>query len=151
MTQSDILIRPMTETDLPRVLEIEKACFPDPWTEGIFRSSLSDEPEIWFAADKDGTLLGYAGMQTVLDEGYIDNIAVDPGLRRMGVASALLNAMETEAKAQKLAFLSLEVRAGNTPAIALYARFGFQTIGKRPGYYLLPKEDALIMTKYYTL
>ena len=141
----------MAEADLPQVLAIESVCFPDPWTEGIFRSSLSDETEIWFAAEKDGTLLGYAGMQTVLDEGYIDNIAVDPGLRRMGVASALLNAMETEAKAQKLAFLSLEVRAGNTPAIALYARFGFQTIGKRPGYYLLPKEDALIMTKYYTL
>lgn len=141
----------MLESDLPQVLTIESASFPDPWTEGIFRSSLSDETEIWFAAEKDGTLLGYAGMQTVLDEGYIDNIAVDPGLRRMGVASALLNAMEAKAKTQKLAFLSLEVRVGNTPAIALYTRFGFETIGKRPGYYLLPKEDALIMTKYYTL
>ena len=151
MTQSDILIRPMTEADLPRVLEIEKLCFPDPWTEGIFRSSLSDETERWFAAVKDGNVVGYAGMQSVLDEGYLDNIAVDPSLRRMGVASSLLNAVEAEAKARQLAFLSLEVRAGNEAAIALYTRYGFQTIGKRPGYYLLPKEDALIMTKYYTL
>lgn len=151
MTQSEILIRPMLETDLPQVLAIESASFPDPWTAGIFRSSLSDETETWFVAEKDGTLLGYAGMQSVLDEGYLDNIAVDPALRRTGVASALLNAMETEAKSRKLAFLSLEVRAGNAPAISLYTRFGFQTIGKRPGYYLSPKEDALIMTKYYTL
>lgn len=151
MTQNDILIRAMTATDLPRVLEIESASFPDPWTEGIFRSSLSDGTETWFAAEKDGALLGYAGMQSVLDEGYIDNIAVDPGLRRMGVASALLSAMEAEAKSRALVFLSLEVRAGNAPAIALYTRFGFQTIGKRPGYYLRPKEDALIMTKYYSL
>ena len=151
MMQNDVLVRPMTEADLPRVLEIENASFPDPWTEGIFRSSLSDELETWFAAEKDGLLAGYAGMQSVLDEGYIDNIAVDPGLRRAGIASALLNAMEVAAKARQLAFLSLEVRAGNAPAIALYTRFGFQSIGKRPGYYLSPKEDALIMTKYYTL
>ena len=151
MMQNNILVRPMTEADLPRVLEIEGASFPDPWTEGIFRSSLSDELETWFVAEQGGTLTGYAGMQSVLDEGYIDNIAVDPALRRAGIASALLNAMEAEAKARQLAFLSLEVRAGNAPAIALYTRFGFETIGKRPGYYLLPKEDALIMTKYYTL
>lgn len=151
MMQSDILIRPMLESDLPQVLLIENASFPDPWTEGIFRTSMSDETETWFAAEKEGKLLGYVGMQSVLDEGYIDNIAVEPGLRRMGVASALLNAMEAEAKARQLAFLSLEVRIGNAPAIALYTRFGFQTIGKRPGYYLCPKEDALIMTKYYTL
>ena len=151
MTQSDILIRPMQESDLPKVLAIEAASFPDPWTEGIFRSSLSDETELWFVAEKDGKLLGYAGMQTVLDEGYIDNIAVAPALRRSGVASALLDAVEAEAKARRLAFLSLEVRVGNAPAISLYTRFGFEAIGKRPGYYLLPREDALIMTKYYTL
>ena len=150
MTQSDILIRRMTEADLPRVLEIEKVCFADPWTEGIFRSSLADEAECWFAAVRDGNVLGYAGMQSVLDEGYIDNVAVDPSFRHRGIASSLLNAMEAEAKTRQLAFLSLEVRAGNGAAVALYTRFGFQTIGRRPGYYLLPKEDALIMTKYYT-
>ena len=151
MMQSDILIRPLTEADLPRVLEIENLCFPDPWTEGIFRSSLSDDSERWFAAEKDGILLGYAGLQHVLDEGCVENIAVDPGLRRSGVGTALLKAMEAEAMSLQLAFLTLEVRVSNAPAIALYSRFGFQTLGKRPGYYLLPKEDALIMTKYYTL
>ena len=151
MTQSEFLIRPMTEADLPRILELEQRCFPDPWTVGVFRSSMADELELWLVCEQDGRILGYAGMQSVLDEGYIDNIAVCPAARRRGAASALLAAMETEAAARQLSFLSLEVRAGNAPAIALYTRFGFQLIGKRPGYYLRPKEDALIMTKYYAL
>ena len=149
MTQSKPVIRPMTEADLPRVLELEQRCFPDPWTEGVFRSSMADELELWLVCEQDGLVLGYAGMQSVLDEGYIDNIAVDPAARRQHIATALLEAMEAEAQRRELAFLSLEVRAGNDPAIALYTRFGFETLGRRPGYYLRPKEDALIMTKYY--
>ncbi len=140
----------MTEADIPAVLAMEARCFPDPWSEGIFRSALRDENALWLAAELDGTLAGYAGMQWVLDEGYIDNVAVDPLFRRRGAASALLKAMTVEAKKRSLAFLSLEVRAGNEGAIALYAGFGFETLGRRKGYYLKPPEDALIMTKYFT-
>ncbi len=140
----------MTEADIPAVLAMEARCFPDPWSEGIFRSALRDENALWLAAELDGTLAGYAGMQWVLDEGYIDNVAVDPLFRRRGAASALLKAMTAEAKRRSLAFLSLEVRAGNEGAIALYAGFGFEPLGLRKGYYLKPPEDALIMTKYFT-
>lgn len=139
----------MTEADLPAVLAIERACFPDPWTEGIFRSSLSDPLGLWLIAEEEGILLGYAGMQSVVDEGYIDNVAVDPAARRRGVGSLLLRGLEAEAQRRELSFLSLEVRVGNAGAIALYSAFGFDRIGCRPGYYLDPKEDALIMTKYY--
>ena len=139
----------MTEADLPAVLAIEKHCFPDPWSEGVFRSALADELSLWLAAEKDGVLAGYAGMQSVLDEGYIDNVAVDPAFRRQGTASALLEAMIGQARRRKLRFLSLEVRAGNDGAVALYASFGFAVIGRRKGYYLRPPEDALIMTKFF--
>ncbi len=139
----------MTEADIPAVLAMEARCFPDPWSEGIFRSALRDENALWLAAELDGTLAGYAGMQWVLDEGYIDNVAVDPLFRRRGAASALLKAMTVEAKKRSLAFLSLEVRAGNEGAIALYAAHGFQSVGRRRGYYLRPPEDALIMTKTF--
>ena len=139
----------MTEADIPAVLAMEARCFPDPWSEGIFRSALRDENALWLAAELDGTLAGYAGMQTVLDEGYIDNVAVDPEYRRQGAASALMEAMLREAKERKLRFLSLEVRAGNEGAIALYAAHGFQSVGRRRGYYLRPPEDALIMTKTF--
>ena len=139
----------MTGADIPAVLRMEARCFPDPWSEGIFRSALRDENALWLAAELDGTLAGYAGMQWVLDEGYIDNVAVDPLFRRRGAASALLKAMTAEAKRRSLAFLSLEVRAGNEGAIALYAAHGFQSVGRRRGYYLRPPEDALIMTKTF--
>ncbi len=139
----------MTGADLPAVLAMEARCFPDPWSEGVFRSALADELCLWLTAEKDGAAVGYAGMQSVLDEGYIDNVAVDPDHRRQGVASALLEAMLAEARRRKLRFLSLEVRAGNAGAIALYASFGFDAVGRRKGYYLRPPEDALIMTKFF--
>ncbi len=147
--QSDFTIRPMTEADLPSVLAIEGRCFPDPWSEGIFRSALRDALCLWLVAEQGGRIAGYAGMQAVLDEGYIDNVAVDPDCRRKGAASALLAAIIREAEQRRLRFLSLEVRAGNQGAIALYAAFGFVTLGRRKGYYLKPPEDALIMTKTF--
>jgi ribosomal-protein-alanine N-acetyltransferase len=148
--RSEVRIRPLTEADLGAVLAMEARCFPDPWSEGIFRSALVDEHSLWLAAEIGGVPAGYAGMQWVLDEGYIDNVAVDPDYRRQGAASALLEAMIAEAARRALRFLSLEVRAGNEGAIALYAAFGFETLGRRKGYYLKPPEDALIMTKFLT-
>ena len=139
----------MTEADLSAVLAMDARCFPDPWSEGVFRSSLSDERSLWLMAESEGIPAGYAGMQWVLDEGYIDNVAVDPLFRRRGAASALLETMIREARTRSLRFLSLEVRAGNEGAIALYAAFGFETVGRRKGYYLRPPEDALIMTRTF--
>ena len=140
----------MTEADLPAVLAMEARCFPDPWSEGVFRTALRDPGSLWLAAETESVLAGYAGMQWVLDEGYIDNVAVDPAFRRQGAASALLEGMIAEGQKRSLSFLSLEVRAGNEGAIALYTAFGFETVGRRRGYYLRPPEDALIMTKYFT-
>ena len=148
--RSEFRIRPLTEADLPAVLAIEQRCFPeDPWPESVFRSALADELCFWLAAEKDGKVVGYAGMQAVLDEGYVDNVAVDPEHRRQGAALSLMKGLLAESRRKELRFLSLEVRAGNAPAIALYSSLGFETVGKRPGYYLRPPEDALIMTKTF--
>ena len=149
MTRSELLVRPLREADLPAVLALEGRCFPDPWSEEVFRASLREERSLWLGAEWAGQLVGYAGMQWVLDEGYVDNLAVDPLFRRRGAASALLRAFFREAEARELAFLSLEVRIGNRGAAALYASLGFREVGVRPGYYLQPPEDALIMTKYF--
>lgn len=91
---------------------------------------------------------GYLGMHHVLDEGYIANVAVFPNYRRQGVASALLRHLVEYARSQALSFLSLEVRMSNFAAISLYDAFGFEKVGKRPGFYLDPPEDAWIMTLY---
>ena len=136
----------MTAEHIPQIAALEKTCFSHPWSEELLRQALWNEAAaIVVAEGEDGTVLGYAGVSTVLDEGYIDNVAVDPRFRRQGVADELVAALARFGRA-KLAFLTLEVRASNAPAIALYAKHGFQQAGRRKHYYDDPKEDAIIMT-----
>ena len=136
----------MTAEHIPQIAALEKTCFSHPWSEELLRQALWNEAAAIVVAEReDGTVLGYAGVSTVLDEGYIDNVAVDPRFRRQGVADELIAALARFGRA-KLAFLTLEVRASNAPAIALYAKHGFQQAGRRKHYYDDPKEDAIIMT-----
>ena len=85
-------------------------------------------------------------MMYVIDEGYISNVAVSAKYRRQGVADALIDALNERAEALTLAFMTLEVRRSNLPAIRLYEKHGFAVVGSRKNYYDLPKEDALLMT-----
>ena len=136
----------MTAEHIPQIAALEKTCFSHPWSEELLRQALWNEAAaIVVAEGEDGTVLGYAGVSTVLDEGYIDNVAVDPRFRRQGVADELVAALARFGRA-KLVFLTLEVRASNAPAIALYAKHGFQEAGRRKHYYDDPREDAIIMT-----
>ncbi len=136
----------MTAEHIPQIAAIERSCFSHPWSEDMLRETLWNDAAVIVAAEgEDGAVLGYAGLQVVLDEGYIDNIAVAPAYRRQGVADELLSAFERFGR-EKLAFLTLEVRQSNAPAIALYKKHGFQPAGRRKNYYDDPKEDAIIMT-----
>ena len=142
----DYKLTPMTAEHIPQIAVLERACFSHPWSEDMLREELWNDAAVIVAAEgEDGTVLGYAGLQTVLDEGYINNVAVDPRFRRQGVADELIAAFVRFGRA-KLAFLTLEVRASNAPAIALYEKHGFQEVGRRKDYYDDPKEDAILMT-----
>ena len=143
-------IVPMDRSHIPQIAALERECFSDPWSERLLEDALFD-PQACFIAveDEEGHVLGYAGLHAVLDEGYIDDIAVAPDARRHGVASALLDVF-CRFGAVNLAFLTLEVRTSNTAAIALYEKFGFRQAGLRPGYYQKPREDALIMTREFS-
>ena len=142
----DYKLTPMTAEHIPQIAALERACFSHPWSEDMLREELWNDAAVIVAAEgEDGTVLGYAGLQTVLDEGYINNVAVDSCFRRQGVADELIAAFVRFGKA-KLAFLTLEVRASNAPAIALYEKHGFQEVGRRKDYYDDPKEDAILMT-----
>ena len=142
-------IVPMDRSHIPQVAALEKECFSSPWSEAMLEDALFD-PQASFivAEDEEGNILGYAGLHVILDEGYIDNVAVERDARRHGVASALLDVF-CRFGAAKLAFLTLEVRASNAPAIALYEKYGFQRAGLRPKYYDKPREDAVIMTREF--
>ena len=96
-----------------------------------------------------GNLAGYVGVHLVVDEGYIDNVAVFPAWRRRGVATRLLGRLCAHARREKLQFLTLEVREGNLPAIAFYQKLGFAQVGRRPRFYDDPQEDALLLTRYF--
>lgn len=142
-------LQPMDRSHLAAVADIERACFSHPWSESMLAEALYDDAASFIVAvGEQGAVLGYAGLHVVLDEGYIDNVAVAPPYRRMGVADALLSAFVRFGEAH-LAFLTLEVRPSNAAAIALYEKRGFAQAGRRKGYYTDPREDALLLTRTF--
>ena len=137
---------PMTAELIPDIAEIERLCFSQPWSENALHEELFNDAACFIAAVTDsGTTLGYAGLHCILDEGYITNVAVKPEYRRQGVAGELLEVFLRFGRS-KLAFITLEVRASNTPAISLYRKYGFREVGRRKDYYSAPREDAILMT-----
>ena len=135
--KKQVRIVPMTHEHLDQVAALERTCFADPWSRNMLAEEL------------DGSVVGYAGLMVVVDEGYITNVAVRPESRRGGVAGALLDVFVSFAEGNQLAFLTLEVRASNYGAIALYGSRGFRGVGRRTNYYEHPKEDAIIMTREF--
>ncbi len=140
----------LTEAHIPQMVELEKICFSMPWTADVIRSELNNPSCLYLAAVDGDTLVGYIGVQTVLDEGYINNVAVRPEYRRRGIAAALISLLAEQAQAIGLAFMTLEVRESNAPAISLYEKLGFTTVGRRKNYYEKPREDAILMTIFFT-
>ena len=137
---------PMDKSHLPQVMALERLCFSPPWSEQTFADALYDPSvSLIVAEDGDGKVLGYGMVGVVLDEGCLEKLAVDPACRRRGVGREILSAFLRFGFAH-LAFLTLEVRASNTPAVALYQSVGFEPVGRRKDYYRDPKEDALLLT-----
>ena len=147
-----VILRAMGGDDLPSVAALERASFDDPWCETLFADELSrPESRRWIVADGDGHVLGYAGVWLTLDAlggvpvAHLLNVAVDPSVRGRGLGRALVSAaMETAIEADRPC-LTLEVRAGNAAARALYASCGFEVLGARTGYYADTGEDGVVM------
>ena len=145
-----VRIVPMNSDHLDEVAELERICFSTPWSRNMLAEELDNALSAFLVAlDDRGRVAGYAGLQVVLDEGYITNVAVRPDCRRQGVASQLLQVFLDFAQGNRLAFLTLEVRASNYDAIALYGRRGFRSVGRRKNYYEHPRADAVITTKEF--
>jgi len=147
-----VRIVPMTYEHLDEVAALERVCFSSPWSRNMLAEELDNAMSAYLVAldPESGGVVGYAGLLVVADEGYITNVAVQPEFRRAGVAAALLDVFVNFARSSRLAFLTLEVRASNYGAIALYGSRGFRSAGRRSNYYEHPKEDAIIMTRGFT-
>lgn len=137
-----------TEAMVPAIAAIEQECFSDPWTQQAIQSQLTGPNHIFLAAVDGENVAGYVGLMYVIDEGYIANVAVTADYRRQHIADLLIAELVRRGQELHLAFLTLEVRASNEPAQALYRKHGFEVVGLRKRYYEKPREDALLMTLY---
>ncbi len=141
-----VSILPVEERHVQQIRAIEERCFPEePWSEASLRLFLEPDRACAFVAEEEGTVLGYGGMLLAPDEGQVTNIAVLSEARRRGLGRALCKALMQEVEKRGLGQLSLEVRASNEAAIALYASLGFAVAGRRRGFYRRPAEDGLVM------
>jgi ribosomal-protein-alanine N-acetyltransferase len=153
-------IRPMQSADLGSVVAIAAASpgAPD-WQPSGYALYLTPHPPLLrtaFVALDSGSVIGFAAATLLLDPPAspnpenrceLDSIAVQPALRRQGVASALLGAVVAWAEEHGSRRITLEVRASNAAAIHLYERHGFVREGLRPRYYADPVDDALLLGK----
>lgn len=138
-------IRRLTYADLPQVIAIERRAFPTSWSLAMFVLELSKPAGICLAAcNTEGAIVGYCICSRYDTVWHIMNIAVAPERRRVGIATTLLKAL-LERVDEPEPRLTLEVRASNTGAIALYERHGFRGAGLRRRYYQDNGEDAVIM------
>lgn len=139
-------VREWTKEDIPRIAELEKRCFSDPWTVADLEACLSFSIYHHVLFEEDGVLVGYACETVLFDEGEIANVAVSPERRGQGLGKRLMDWLEERAKSLGAEKLFLEVRVSNAPALALYNGRGFEPISVRKKYYP-DGEDALVMTK----
>lgn len=137
----------MRREHIAAVAEMERQCFSDPWSEKSVASELDNPLSLWLIAEADGEVAGYVGSQTVLDSADMMNLAVSQDFRRQGIGERLVNCLTDALKEKGVKTLLLEVRISNEPAKQLYQKLGFEIVGKRPGYYEKPREDALILRK----
>jgi ribosomal-protein-alanine N-acetyltransferase len=168
-----MLIREMTYADIPQIVEMEKQCFSDPWSEKSFEDSIAREDTIFLVCEETPSeqsiklsqdvknlagdissfkkenvveITGYIGLYISFDEANITNVAVSPEYRQKGYGEALVTTDQKLAKEKNVKKMFLEVRVSNHPAISLYEKLGFEKIGIRKNFYEYPREDAYIMS-----
>jgi ribosomal-protein-alanine N-acetyltransferase len=144
VTPEPLEIRRLSYADLPQVIAIERRAFPTPWSLAMFVLELSKPSGICLAAVREGTIVGYLVCSRYERVWHVMNVAVDDRMRREGIATAMLGRLFAEADGPGAQY-TLEVRASNAAAMALYEGFGFRHAGLRRGYYHDNHEDAVIM------
>ena len=140
-------LRPMDESWLPQVMDVERRAYAFPWTDGIFRDCLKVGYSAWVVTSPDDEVLAYAVMSMAVGEAHVLNLCVEPAYHQQGLGRFLLAHLQQVAAAAGMDLMLLEVRKSNTAAIALYQGMGFHKLGVRKAYYPAHggSEDALLL------
>lgn len=142
-----VTIRRMEKTDVERVVELEALSYGEHhWSKESFYNELDNNLANYYCAvDSQNSVIGYAGCWHIFEEAHITTLSVHPEHRKIGVAQSLLFTLIDDCYKNKIKYITLEVRESNIPAISLYEKNGFKSIGMRKNYYQDNNENALIM------
>lgn len=141
-------IRRMRESDLSAVRAIEALSFSNPWSDNTFRGEIQNTAVSFpmVVVRRPGeTVVGYIVFWQIRDDVQVNNVAVHPDCRGLGLGEALMRYAIDRTREAGAAFMTLEVRQSNAPALALYKKLGFEVMGVRKNYYTKPDEDAYVM------
>ena len=146
-TALQIYITKMTADDIEDIIQIESEAYgKHHWSKSSFYDEMNNNLAKYYCAKtKDGQTVAYAGTWNIVDEGHITTIAVKPDFKRKHIGEALIVKILDDCYQNKIKYLTLEVRESNIPAINLYKKYGFASLGTRKGYYQDNNENALIM------
>lgn len=147
MSVEKMIVKPMEQADIDRVYEIESEAYgKHHWSKDAFYSEiLNDVAKYYTASIQDGKIVGYIGTWHIVDEAHITTIATAKDYMRKKVAESLIVKSLQDCYNEFIKYITLEVRVSNIPAIKLYEKYGFKSLGTRKGYYQDNNEDALIM------
>ena len=143
-----VIIRKMEKADIDSVFEIEKTSYGEHhWSKDAFYNEVNNNISCYFVAQnpKNDEIVGYLGSWMIVEECHITTVAVNFNYRRKKIAQQLLVTLINECYKKLIKYITLEVRVSNLPAINLYEKFGFKSVGVRKKYYQDNDEDALIM------
>lgn len=137
----------MTKEDVEEVFEIEKLVHPNHhWSKDAFYNEVSNNLAHYYCSkDENGKILSYVGVWHIFEEAHITTLAVHPEYRNMQLAQVLLIKTIEDCYKEMVKYITLEVRESNIPAISLYEKFLFESIGMRKNYYQDNGENAIIM------
>ena len=142
-----IYITKMSTEDIENVVKIEAEAYgKHHWSKSSFYDEMQNNlAKYYVAKTAEGELVGYAGAWHIIDEGHITTIAVKKSHLRKHIGEAIIIKILEDCYKSGIKYLTLEVRVSNEPAINLYKKYGFDSLGTRKGYYQDNNEDALIM------
>lgn len=138
-------VRRAGRSDVRRIRAIDAQVYPTPWSEAMTITQVEGRGRVHLVVEEDGDVIGHGGIALLDGDAHVTTIAIDPAHQRRGIGDVVMKHLFEAAAAQGCRAVTLEVRASNAAAIALYEKHGMVSAGVRTGYYADNGEDALIM------